>query len=277
MADFKSVFIQIFNQKRKYVYLVLLIQLFAVFFMTISTLIQVKGHLIKDNWIISFWGGLSTTLWTIPSTWIVITTVIADLALTGLLAFNSQKINMSQTWRLIPNSNIKLYLSNVFTNLLSCLYIFIVQIIALGISVIFVGLSVHENFANDIKSIWHDLTTYPDIQGFLEFGSILLLIAILSYTIFTFIDLANLSSYSITNVLPIKSTRYIRWLIIAVLIILAAYIYVLCDSHIRNYLGSNEVNSLWVTNLEVFICGLACMIFNIILINNFVELKIVNR
>ncbi|MGQ5709564.1 hypothetical protein [Lactobacillus sp. PSON] len=277
MTDFKSVFKQIFNQKKKYIYLVLLVQLFAVVFMTVSTLIQVHGHLVTDNWVVSFWGP-SSTLWTIPSTWGFITTGVADLTLVGLLAFDSQKINMSQTWHLMPSSNVKLYLSNLFTNLLSCLYLFVIQIVVLSILALCIGISVHEDFAYDIKAISSNLATNPDIQGFLDFGCLILLIAILAYTTFTFIDLINLASYGIINNLPVKSTKYVRWLVIAILVIFATYIYILCDGQIRNVLSFNSVSEpLWITDLEVFVCGLICMIFNIILINKYVEPKIVNR
>ena len=45
----------------------------------------------------------------------------------------NEKVNLSETWNLIPVSSGKLWLNNIFSSLLTCAYIFIVQNVLLAL------------------------------------------------------------------------------------------------------------------------------------------------
>lgn len=57
------------------------------------------------------------------------TTIFADIIFTGLLCWQNEKINLSQTWHLVPISDVKLWLINIFSSIAECAYIFIIQVL----------------------------------------------------------------------------------------------------------------------------------------------------
>ena len=56
-------------------------------------------------------------------------TPIADVIFVGLLCWQNEKINLSQTWQLAPASSVKIWLINMLSSLVECIYIFVIQVI----------------------------------------------------------------------------------------------------------------------------------------------------
>lgn len=281
MTDFKSVFKQIFNQKKKYIYLVLLVQLFAVVFMTVFMIIT--NHVIADG---TFWtifiAGRYGKWWELPFGLMISLSIMADIIFAGIMAWQNEKINLSQTWHQIPISDNKLLMANFLSSMVACAYIFLIQIIVTCVCLI--PTTIYEK-KNIFVEIWNGLGVGTNNFNYLL--NELLLITSLAFIVFAFVSFANLSSRTIIEVLPIKSSGWIRMLIIIILVILAAYIYISVDSQIQNYLSFyynqkhsvyiQEIMPLWITLLEVLGAGIICASLCFILINKYVEPKIVNR
>lgn len=114
MANFKTLFKQMFVQKRRYANLVLLLQVFAVLFLLVMALLDKSNlaylNISKDsNWLDRL---LSAGMLETP---------IADVIFVGLLCWQNEKINLSQTWQLAPASSVKIWLINMLSSLVECI------------------------------------------------------------------------------------------------------------------------------------------------------------
>lgn len=212
MTGFKSLFKQMFKQKSRYAYLVLLVQTFAVIFMFLVGLIT------KNNSLAVSGNDNALTMWDIILLHGAWTTVIGDLVFLGLLCWQNEKINLSQTWQLIPCSSIKIWLTNVFSSLVECAYIFIIQaVIGLVVSLIdcFSYKMPLSKFIGPVRFSW------GDVQGTVEVG---LYIASICLIVFVFVSFANLLTRAIIDQLPVKNTLGIKIFVMAILVIIAVLI-----------------------------------------------------
>lgn len=280
MADFKSVFKQIFDQKKKYVHLVLLVQLFAVVFLTIFMVIT--NHTKDDSSLSLLVGGVYGTWWELPFGLMISLTILSDIVFAGIMSWQNEKINLSQTWRQIPISDSKLFSANVLSSMIACAYIFTVQVIVTCLC--YIPSAMHEK-KNFLVEIWNGLGVGTNrFNGWLEE---LLAIIGLAFVVFAFVSFADLSSRAIIETLPVKQTKWIRMLVTAILVIVAAYIYISVDNQVQNhifaYYDKNyheyipKGDPVWITVIEIFVAGSICSCFNYWLINRYVEPKIVNR
>lgn len=262
MTSFGKIFNQMFLRKSHFVHLILLIQLFSIIFLSLLILIQ-NPHGAPDILLSMFPGN---RFWTIPFSISVITTVFADLTLCGLMCWQNQKINISTTWHLAPISENKVYLSNILSSLAECVYIFIIQFIwDLIIGFIFESTS-GRNMIDDLAP------TFSDASDDLEL--IIFLIALV-LIIFTFVDFVNFSSHAISDFLPVKNAKWVRILIVAILIIIAAYLFLNINSYIQDRVNQtfNSYVELWTLNVE-YLCGAIIFgILNLWLKNKYVETK----
>ena len=119
MTNFWTLFRQMWTQKRKFIYLVFLINIFAVVFLS--------GYFL----LFKNWNGLAN----LPSKnlgqfWrnnFVYVTLYIDFAFCAITCWQNEKINLSQTWHLAASDERKTYLANIFSSLLACGYFFLLQ------------------------------------------------------------------------------------------------------------------------------------------------------
>lgn len=280
MTGFKPLFKQMFLQKVRYVHLVLLVQTFAVLFMTIISWLTND----EVNIFIFFYNPRDYNIWDFILGLGWITTIFADIVFAALLCWQNEKINLSQTWRLVPISSTKMWLINIFSSLIQCVYIFVIQL-AIGFIVLLLDfLSSHENLAPEIKSFFGLSRGYSwaDFWPFLEF---LLYLVGICLIIFTFVSFANLLTRTITDQLPGKNTTGIKIVVMAILVIVAVVIAFrfndqMTAMYIRHAMKNNNdgyVDIITVAIAEFFAGSVLLGIIDSYLMHKFVEPRIVNR
>ncbi|RVU71716.1 hypothetical protein EJK17_00105 [Lactobacillus xujianguonis] len=99
---------QQFLQKRKDANLILVLQVIALIFIAILTLFSRDEHQIYSSYFMS-----SEYYWEVIFQTAVGITLLMDIVYAVLSSYRNEKINLSQTWNLIPVSNAKLWLSNI--------------------------------------------------------------------------------------------------------------------------------------------------------------------
>lgn len=266
MTSTKALFKQMFLQKRRYANLVLLIQTFAVAFMFLMGVIF-KGNGNPINMILVLG---------------VFTTFFADVTFLGLMCWQNKKINLSQTWQLIPASGSKIWIINIVSSIVECAYIFVIQIV-IGLVVVtidsfshhinpFVGTSFGTNISF-IESAWSLIEELLTLVG-------------LCLIIFAFVSLTNLLTRTIADQLPMKNTTAVRLVVMAILVIVGVIIALRINDQVltmyTNHLFARahraiDVDTLGVSALEYWIGAILLGIINCLLIQKFVEPKIVNR
>lgn len=259
MTKFTTVTAQMFKQKSKYVYLTLIVQVIAT---AVFTWMNQGGYV-----------GFRDTLYGTS----MFLTVMFDVIFLALMCWQNEKINLSQTWRQIPISSSKFYLSNIMSTLLNCAYLFVIQIL---INVIITLPKVNEVFDDFFG--FADYTGNYWVRG-LIFGIFLVLIVVM---ITTFVSFTNFLTRIIIDFLPVKNTLWVKMLVMGILIIIAAYIGMQINDHFTNFLMTKvagnmatqpnvrEVGSLQVTDIEFAIISLVLGSFDLWFMNRFVEAKI---
>lgn len=280
MTGFKPLFKQMFLQKVRYVHLVLLVQTFAVLFMTIiSWLTNDEGNIF-----IFFYNPRDYNIWDLILGLGWVTTIFADIIFVALLCWQNEKINLSQTWQLVPVSSIKMWLVNIFSSLIQCVYIFVIQL-GIGFVVLLLDfLSLHENLAPEIKSFFGLSGGYSwsDFWPFLEF---LLNLVGICLIIFTFVSFADLLTRTITDQLPGKNTTGIKILVMAILVIVAVIIAFrfndqMTAMYIRHAMKNGNEGYIDIIAIEIaeFFGGSVLLgIIDSYLMQRFAEPRMVNR
>ena len=120
LTSFGNLFKQMWVQKSKYIYLLFVINLFTIAFLSIFawgtgnydlTFFYTPTHNLG-----SFWRYNMATL-----------TIYFDIAFCAVTCWQNEKINMSQTWHLAAVDERKTYLANVFSSLIACGVFFLLQ------------------------------------------------------------------------------------------------------------------------------------------------------
>ncbi|GAA0038196.1 ABC transporter permease [Lactobacillus amylovorus] len=273
MTSTKALFKQMFLQKRRYANLVLLIQTFAVAFMFLMGVIF-KGDGNPINNVASGFIG-SDNLWDLILCLGVLTTFFADVTFLGLMCWQNEKINLSQTWQLIPASGSKIWIINIVSSIVECAYIFVIQIV-IGLVVVtidsfshhinpFVGTSFGANISF-IESAWSLIEELLTLVG-------------LCLIIFAFVSLANLLTRTIADQLPMKNTTAVRLVVMAILVIVGVIIALRINDQVltmyTNHLFARthraiDVDTLGVSALEYWIGAILLGIINCLLIQKFV-------
>lgn len=250
-----------FKQKQRYVYLVLIIQILAT---TVLTLMQHKDFKIE---------GFQEVLYNNS----ILLTILFDVIFLAIMCWQNEKINLSQTWRQIPISDTKFYLSNIMSTLLACAYIFIVQV------VITMLVSIPR-----IDRVFSDLIGMSDIRGdvLLDGSNFIVFLILMVVMICTFVSFTDFLTRIIVDFLPVKNTLWVKMLVMGILIILAAYIGAQINDHFTNFVmtrfvatnvkATKPVNSLQITNLEFLLISIVLGGLDLLFINKFAEAKIKN-
>lgn len=228
MTSFGALFKQIFLQKRRYVNLVLLVQIFAIVFLALFTSWQNDNDLLWNMFLLG--SSLNKNNFFVNVFSITIfTTVLADLAFTALACWQDEKINLSQTWRLIPINESEFYTENILTSIACCVYIFVIQILLSLIVFIPVLLTNHKVAHEFLGSF-----TINNTDSLINASNMIAFLFCIVFFIFTFVSLANFSSRAITDRLKVRNTKWIRYLVLGILIVIAVYLLFEINDHIQN-------------------------------------------
>lgn len=275
MTSAKALFKQMFLQKRRYAHLVLLVQTFAVIFMFFMDFILNHQNSITE-FSNTFFRGKSDNPLEIILGLGIITTIFADIIFTGLLCWQNEKINLSQTWHIVPISDVKLWLINIFSSIAECAYIFIIQVL---VGAIVFMLDLGGSLFKEITKIFFKASFWVTVE---QFGEQILYLVGLVLVIFTFVSFANLLTRTITDQLPIKNTTTIKLSVMAILVIIAVTIALKLNDQLTmfyiRYAVNDAIANVWdwfrISILEYWIVAIVLGLIDSFLISKFVEPKI---
>lgn len=271
MTTFKALFNQMGKKKRRSVYLLALLQLVA------ASIFALWGFFSN--------GGFSNS--DMPIGWFAMVCTfapLADMAYVVLSAWQNEKEYSSQTWRLVPISSSKFYLANISSAIVNGLYLVLIQI-GMGI-VTFLPAFLSKDVRTSIWEINRALSKETHAGDFWQkfsdsfpIGEILsaflafLLFAILVYSIVT---LLNLSSRTITDFLPDKHSKLIRFVIMIILI----FILIVLTNNLGSLLNQvrwgetrNSLVGFAESNLMMVFIDIVLGSINVWLLKNFHEGK----
>ncbi|MDT9605718.1 ABC transporter permease [Lactobacillus johnsonii] len=271
MTTFKALFNQMGKKKRRSVYLLALLQLVA------ASIFALWGFFSN--------GGFSNS--DMPIGWFAMVCTfapLADMAYVVLSAWQNEKEYSSQTWRLVPISSSKFYLANISSAIVNGLYLVLIQI-GMGI-VTFLPAFLSKDVRTSIWEINRALSKETHAGDFWQkfsdsfpIGEILsaflafLLFAILVYSIVT---LLNLSSRTITDFLPDKHSKLIRFVIMIILI----FILIVLTNNLGSLLNQvrwgetrNSLVGFAESNLMMAFIDIVLGSINVWLLKNFHEGK----
>lgn len=279
MTSNKALFKQMFLQKRRYADLVLLVQVFAVAFMFLMGIIF-RGNSNPINNISSVFAG-NDNIWDLILGLGVLTTFFADITFLGLMCWQNEKINLSQTWQLIPASSSKIWVFNIISSIVECAYIFVIQVV-IGLIVLIIDSYSHHINPFSGTSFGANISFVESAWALIE--ELLALVG-LCLIIFAFVSLINFLTRTITDQLPVKNTTGIRLVVMAILVIVGVIIAMQINdqmmtiyyNHLAAHSETIDMDNIGLATLEYWIGSILLGIINCLLIQKFVEPKIINR
>ncbi|MCT0165683.1 ABC transporter permease [Lactobacillus helveticus] len=279
MTSFNTLFNRMFQEKSRTVYLIYLIQAFASLCFSVWMIISMKGdpnvmvingHHEVTNHLISYL--------LIFGVMMFITSFFANFVYWIISSIKNEKINRSQTWRLIPISDTKFLLSNFGTAFISYLWLMILEGITVAVTCLPV-LTVNEVRKNlaDFFSRSQQLGT-QDWWGLL---GALVLVILLGYAWYAIVSLINLSSRSIMDFLPNGSSEFIMFIVRVVIILVIIWLLskatTVVFGAIGNFIpflvdGNNDLQ-MSGTLVAFLLFDVVVTLIDILLLNKFVEAK----
>ena len=275
MTSFNTLFNRMFQEKSRAVYLIYLIQAFSslcfslwmIFFIFFEpNVMMINGHREVTNHLIAYL--------LIFGVMMFITSFFANFVYWIISSVKNEKINRSQTWRLIPINDTEFLLSNFGTAFISYLWLIILE----GITVAVTCLPVLT--VNEVRK---------NLSGFFEESHrlavqdwwALVLVILLGYAWYAIVSLINLSSRSIMDFLPNGSSKFIMFIVRVVIII--AIIWLLSKATtvvfgvISNFIpfladGNNDLQ-MSGTLVAFLLFDVVVTLIDILLLNKFVEAK----
>ncbi|ALJ23947.1 ABC transporter permease [Lactobacillus gallinarum] len=279
MTSFNTLFNRMFQEKSRTVYLIYLIQAFASLCFSVWMIISMKGdpNVVVINVVINGHHEVTNHLifyLLIFGVMMFITSFFAYFVYWIISSIKNEKINRSQTWRLIPISDTKFLLSNFGTAFISYLWLMILEGITVAVTCLPV-LTVNEVRKNFSRS--QQLGT-QDWWGLL---GALVLVILLGYAWYAIVSLINLSSRSIMDFLPNGSSKFIMFIVRVVIIL--AIIWLLSKATtvvfgaIGNFIpflvdGNNDLQ-MSSTLVAFLLFDVVVTLIDILLLNKFVEAK----
>ncbi|GFP09661.1 ABC transporter permease [Lactobacillus helveticus] len=279
MTSFNTLFNRMFQEKSRTVYLIYLIQAFASLCFSVWMIISMKGdpNVVVINVVINGHHEVTNHLifyLLIFGVMMFITSFFAYFVYWIISSIKNEKINRSQTWRLIPISDTKFLLSNFGTAFISYLWLMILEGITVAVTCLPV-LTVNEVRKNFSRS--QQLGT-QDWWGLL---GALVLVILLGYAWYAIVSLINLSSRSIMDFLPNGSSKFIMFIVRVVIIL--AIIWLLSKATtvvfgaIGNFIpflvdGNNDLQ-MSGTLVAFLLFDVVVTLIDILLLNKFVEAK----
>ena len=274
MTSFNTLFNRMFQEKSKSVYLIFLIQAFASLCFTIIGFVSENGtpefvngkDTSSVNVIVAFLAVFAVMM--------LITSFIADFVYWIISSIKNEKINRSQTWRLIPVTDTKFLLSNFGTAFLTYIWLGILE----AVTIIVTLLPMLSD--QDVRKVLSHVSLNLSAHDWQEMLASLGLIILIGYAWYAIVSLLNLASRSIIDFLPGGSSKVLTFIIRVVVIIAIIWILGHAASIIFSVLGKFSpfaVNNYDIdyatTLLQLLVFDVVITLIDIFLLNKFVEAK----
>lgn len=274
MTRFNTLFNRMFQEKSRTVYLIFLIQVFASFCFTIFAAFSLHGdfNVVNDtakeaiNPII---GSLA-----IFASIVLVTSFPANFIYWIVSSIRNEKINRSQTWRLIPISDTKFLLSNFGTAFLSYIWLEILEFVIVAITALPLFLS-----SGEIKTALGHANWKIDAQSCWQMLGALVLIILLGYAWYAIVSLLNLSSRSIIDFLPNGSNKFLIFVVRVITIVVVIWLLGYAGNALIG--ATNQILSLNISEnmgmgpvlIQFLVFDAVLTLIDIFLLNKFVEAK----
>lgn len=274
MTSFNTLFNRMFQEKSKSVYLIFLIQAFASLCLTIIVFVSGNGtpEFVNGNDTSNV--NLVVAFLTVYAVMMLITSFVADFVYWIVSSIKNEKINRSQTWRLIPVSDTKFLLGNFGTAFLTYIWLGILETVTILITLLPM-LSDQE-----VRKVLSHVSLNLSAHDWQEMLASLGLIILIGYAWYAIVSLLNLASRSIIDFLPGGSSKVLTFIIRVVVIIAIIWILGHAASIIFSVLGEFSpfaVNNYDIdyatTLLQFLVFDVVITLIDIFLLNKFVEAK----
>lgn len=274
MTSFNTLFNRMFQEKSKSVYLIFLIQAFASLCLTIIVFVSGNGtpEFVNGNDTSNV--NLVVAFLAVYAVMLLITSFVADFVYWIVSSIKNEKINRSQTWRLIPVSDTKFLLGNFGTAFLTYIWLGILETVTILITLLPM-LSDQE-----VRKVLSHVSLNLSAHDWQEMLASLGLIILIGYAWYAIVSLLNLTSRSIIDFLPGGSSKVLTFIIRVVVIIAIIWILGHAASIIFSVLGEFSpfaVNNYDIdyatTLLQFLVFDVVITLIDIFLLNKFVEAK----
>jgi len=274
MTSFNTLFNRMFQEKSKSVYLIFLIQAFASLCLTIIGFVSGNGTSEFVNGNDTSNVNLVVAFLAVYAVMMLITSFVADFVYWIVSSIKNEKINRSQTWRLIPVSDTKFLLGNFGTAFLTYIWLGILETVTILITLLPM-LSDQE-----VRKVLSHVSLNLSAHDWQEMLASLGLIILIGYAWYAIVSLLNLASRSIIDFLPGGSSKVLTFIIRVVVIIAIIWILGHAASIIFSVLGEFSpfaVNNYDIdyatTLLQFLVFDVVITLIDIFLLNKFVEAK----
>ena len=274
MTSFNTLFNRMFQEKSKSVYLIFLIQAFASLCLTIIVFVSGNGtpEFVNGNDTSNV--NLVVAFLAVYAVMMLRTSFVADFVYWIVSSIKNEKINRSQTWRLIPVSDTKFLLGNFGTAFLTYIWLGILETVTILITLLPM-LSDQE-----VRKVLSHVSLNLSAHDWQEMLASLGLIILIGYAWYAIVSLLNLASRSIIDFLPGGSSKVLTFIIRVVVIIAIIWILGHAASIIFSVLGEFSpfaVNNYDIdyatTLLQFLVFDVVITLIDIFLLNKFVEAK----
>lgn len=274
MTSFNTLFNRMFQEKSKSVYLIFLIQAFASLCLTIIVFVSGNGtpEFVNGNDTSNV--NLVVAFLAVYAVMMLITSFVADFVYWIVSSIKNEKINRSQTWRLIPVSDTKFLLGNFGTAFLTYIWLGILETVTILITLLPM-LSDQE-----VRKVLSHVSLNLSAHDWQEMLASLGLIILIGYAWYAIVSLLNLASRGIIDFLPGGSSKVLTFIIRVVVIIAIIWILGHAASIIFSVLGEFSpfaVNNYDIdyatTLLQFLVFDVVITLIDILLLNKFVEAK----
>ena len=274
MTSFNTLFNRMFQEKSKSVYLIFLIQAFASLCLTIIVFVSGNGtpEFVNGNDTSNV--NLVVAFLAVYAVMMLITSFVADFVYWIVSSIKNEKINRSQTWRLIPVSDTKFLLGNFGTAFLTYIWLGILETVTILVTLLPM-LSDQE-----VRKVLSHVSLNLSAHDWQEMLASLGLIILIGYAWYAIVSLLNLASRSIIDFLPGGSSKVLTFIIRVVVIIAIIWILGHAASIIFSVLGEFSpfaVNNYDIdyatTLLQFLVFDVVITLIDIFLLNKFVEAK----
>ncbi|WP_308554871.1 ABC transporter permease [uncultured Lactobacillus sp.] len=276
MTSFNTLFNRMFQEKSKAVYLIYLIQTFASLCFTLMMFFSTRG---QDPQIVV--GKARETVNPIIeflfmfAAMVAVTSVFAGFVYWIISSVKNERINRSQTWRLIPISDTKFLLSNFGTALISYIWLQIIEIVTVVVA------SLPLLFASkEIKGLFQGSNHNISAQDWWQLLGGIVFVILLGYAWYAVVSLINLSSKSIMDFLPGGSSKALMFLVRLVVIVMVVWLLGYAGSVLFSVVGrftpfalGNGDIQMGSTILGFLAFDVVITLIDILLLNKFVEAK----
>lgn len=220
MTNFNTLFNRMFQEKSKSVYLIYLIQAFASLCFTIMLTFSARNQRPElvfgrthesTNIVVIFLLMFAIMM--------LITSFVANFVYWIISSVKNEKINRSQTWRLIPISDTKFLLSNFGTAFFSYIWLGVLETATIIITSLPLLLS-----SNEIKEEIQRSNFNLNTQDWGQLLGSLMMMILLGYAWYAVVSLINLSSRSIMDFLPSGSSKALMFLVRLIIIIMVIWL-----------------------------------------------------